>query len=310
MIGESRIVSACKETGKIFNERIDIFNKSKDSLCKYTVSILIAVCHESLNAFKISYLQIKNFIYYVSKLYKNNHFHSFYHAFNVFHSLWLIIEKPQLKNILYNDEKFAILIAAICHDVGHTGNNNEIEKLLNSNIYKKFGDKSTLEKYHVDLTFKAIRKFKLFKKINKVQKNTLDTIIEKSILATDMANHFNHIQKFKKLGNKVCNEENIIFLCNYLVHSADLTAQSLSLNKALKWGKKIQQEIRNQELTMGKKPLHDNKKFYKIQAHFLKKFILPLFENLVKIFPELKNRTQNIKKNIKSYNKLSITTRK
>lgn len=76
-----------------------------------------------------------NFIRHVRTLYNpNNTFHNFNHAISVSHLSFQLLYRGAEK---YFDSKgaIALLVAGLCHDIGHRGNNNAFEEETNSEIY-------------------------------------------------------------------------------------------------------------------------------------------------------------------------------
>jgi hypothetical protein len=64
---------------------------------------------------------------------------------------------------------FALVFSGLCHDVGHTGFNNDFEIKTLSKKALRWNDKSVLENYHAYTTFKLLLKPKnnFLKDLNK-----------------------------------------------------------------------------------------------------------------------------------------------
>ena len=52
-------------------------------------------------------------------------------------------------------DRFALLMAAVCHDVGHPGYNNPFLVESNNKLALKYNDKSPLENMHWAIMFEA-----------------------------------------------------------------------------------------------------------------------------------------------------------
>ncbi len=53
-------------------------------------------------------------------------------------------------------EKFTLLVAALCHDIGHPGHNNDFLVKTESEIAMLYNNRSILENYHSFLLFRLL----------------------------------------------------------------------------------------------------------------------------------------------------------
>ena len=92
-----------------------------------------------------------------------------------------------------DDERAALFVAALCHDIGHMGENTRYHSELGTELVSLYGDESTLEKYHSQIALKIVddcgihisaRKFKL-----------------QCILSTDMSRHSEYMDMMSPLSN-------------------------------------------------------------------------------------------------------------
>ena len=83
---------------------------------------------ELVLCFKIPIAVLSNFISAVEEGYRgSNPYHNFYHAASVFQHVLIIHSTTQLSEVLTVKERFALFVATLCHDIGHTGRTNEFE---------------------------------------------------------------------------------------------------------------------------------------------------------------------------------------
>ncbi len=101
---------------------------------------------------------MRNFISLVSENYRPNPYHSFVHGFSVFHVNFLMISNLSLKSKIEILQLYAVAIAALCHDVGHPGVNNQYLINLRDKLAIRYNDKSVLENMHAALTFTLAEK--------------------------------------------------------------------------------------------------------------------------------------------------------
>jgi hypothetical protein len=71
--------------------------------------ISLKIFHSFLNEVSIKYIAA-------------NPYHNYHHGCDVFHTTYRLMATTYLINILSKLEILAILVAAICHDIGHIGN--------------------------------------------------------------------------------------------------------------------------------------------------------------------------------------------
>ena len=93
----------------------------------------------------------------------------------------------------------AMMIAACCHDFEHFGFNNPflIESRLPWAI--QYNDKSPLENHHIAASFSIIEmeEYSIFKNLDKDDYKAVRKLMIDLVLATDAANHFSDLAKFK-----------------------------------------------------------------------------------------------------------------
>lgn len=72
-----------------------------------------------LESFRIPVDKLVNFVCCLSREYNPNPFHNFVHGFTVFHASFYTLVNSSARGILLPVDQLAMLVAAICHDVGH-----------------------------------------------------------------------------------------------------------------------------------------------------------------------------------------------
>lgn len=63
----------------------------------------------------------------VQKSYRDVPYHNWSHAFAVAHFCYLILRLPAVKKALSDLERFALLVACLCHDIDHRGTTNAFQ---------------------------------------------------------------------------------------------------------------------------------------------------------------------------------------
>lgn len=297
------------------------------------------------------------FVFNVRDNYRmGNQFHNFRHAVDVlqatFYLMWRLdcIPGPSfelsddikarqaertcilLETILPPVVTLTLLIASLGHDIGHPGLTNKFLVDNEAPIAKYFNDISVLESFHY-AEFKSIldRFFPtLFTDITHA-----DCLIKKSILSTDMINHFACIDKIdhflqldpKSEEYKTSHAGNWsdarYLLCSLLIKCADISNVSRPLDVSAKWGVSLTNEtneIQILEKTLHSKPQDFSIKFHhsitdlhditpsdvvaklpsicKGQCFFINNFVIMFFDKIRLILPELEFLYYQIKDNV------------
>lgn len=122
----------------------------------YIFSVL-NVCEE----FKCPEGVIRSFLFEVASRYINeNTYHNFKHGCDVGHTVYRILMTSQLNLVFSHLEVFAMLVAAIGHDVGHPGVNNVYIIKSKHELALRHNDKSPLENMHCTVVYDILKKDK------------------------------------------------------------------------------------------------------------------------------------------------------
>jgi hypothetical protein len=245
----------------------------------------------------------------------SNSYHNFCHALQVAHCAFMFLTTKDTDTDLYlsNFDSYCLLVAALCHDVGHPGTNNAFEIASESDRYLVYGNTAVLERYSIQITMQLLRNSKtnIFANLSKDKIARARRRIAAGILSTDMACHFVLLKELQEelggalakplegrssLTRSLCHENDktrqLIF--NSLLHTADLSAQAMNLSEAMKWGDLILSEFEDQakqEESMGlavtpfMKDLWDKKRRSQIQIGFVQNIVIPLWEVIAEVFP-------------------------
>lgn len=142
-----------------------------------------------------------NFIRAVHAGYDNTKpFHNFQHAVFVLQGCYAMLhECAELSSMLTAADRLAICIAAIGHDIGHTGTSNAF--LINSKdpLALQYNDQSVLENHHCASLFRILQleECAILGALEVQDYKEVRRSIIGAVLATDMAKHFTDIGRFK-----------------------------------------------------------------------------------------------------------------
>lgn len=131
---------------------------------------------------------LQKFVLTVEKLYRDNAYHNFEHAFNVTHCVHCILRKNHV--VPFNHiEKYALIVSAICHDLDHLGVTNSFLILTEHPLYFLYAT-SCLEYYHCLVTSLIMEENEFIYDFSEDEYKLFQKEIKQNILATDIANHF------------------------------------------------------------------------------------------------------------------------
>ena len=183
-------------------------------------------------------------------------YHNDLHGADVMQMMYHMITRCKLQQILKLNKLdcLSIIIAAVCHDIGHDGYTNSYHVNSISNRAVESNDVSVQETYHTAEVFRILKdpnfnfteelsnnEFKLFRK------RTMGMI-----LATDMAKHVADLSQLKNIisQNDIKDGENVEklmegdenevfknqqFLLEVILHSADVSQQTRDFDVVKEW---------------------------------------------------------------------------
>ncbi|KAF9122826.1 High affinity cAMP-specific and IBMX-insensitive 3',5'-cyclic phosphodiesterase 9A [Mortierella sp. 14UC] len=154
--------------------------------------------------------EMLDFIIDVDRGYLATFYHSFYHAADVTSVLYHMLQDMRASQYLSKPDMAALLLAGLCHDIGHPGLNNLFQVNANTELYKKYGEESVLEKYSCSLAMDLVAKHRLFRNISESPTAMLPEGVPatecgmkeamvKAILATDMSFHYDMLNNLNHL---------------------------------------------------------------------------------------------------------------
>ena len=292
-----------------------------------------------LNKYDLSKYSNSSIIYNFVKEIKENYtkkaiYHTEKHGLDMLQTLAIYISKTNLiSNLdLNNIDILSLLVAGLCHDVGHEGYNNDYQIKMSTDLSITYNDKSILENFHISLTFKILKKdnCNIFNFLSKNEYSYVRKRMIELVLATDMSFHSRIIALMKnrvennnikegenceKIINKekndnIFNEQQEVL--NYLIHIGDLSHSSKQFDITYKWSYLLSEEFWRQGDEEKEKGFSINFLFERSntdvprnQVGFMKGIIIPSFEILVDFLPELNYYWDNVNKNLNQWIELA-----
>lgn len=244
----------------------------------------------------------KAFFCEIQALYhKDNHYHNAIHASDVAQGVFYFLEKGDANSILKMNllETFSALVGAAVHDVDHPGVNNFYLVNTKSPLAVVYNDKSVLENYHVACAFNLLRdeKYDIFESLTEESTKAARKIIVNTVLGTDNAVHFEHLNKFK--ARKVADDfdpagVDKLDLLTLILHSADLSNPTRPLKYSIAWSMRVLDEFflqgdKERELGLPISNLCDRYSVNVAQSQigFFDFFVKPFFSEVTEVFPAM-----------------------
>lgn len=256
-------------------------------------------------------------------------YHNDLHGADVCQTTLLQIEKGDVcrKLKLGDIDLISVITAAAAHDYKHNGLNNNFQVTRGTDMALTYNDNTVLENWHVSQTFKTLLKqpnnfVELFspEEYRHFRRRMIDCILN-----TDMARHVQQRTQMMGLLNQfeikggvgiekllVSDQaktfDNQQTVLSQIVHTADLSNPAKIPAVFDKWTELVYSEFFSQgdiekKLGMPVSSLcdRDTVKIAKSQVGFIQYVVLPQFEMMMELFPELKFYQEGIEENLKRY---------
>lgn len=263
-----------------------------------------------ISHFKINNAKFIRFLLAVHDLYQKQTIHGWRQAIESTQFVYYLLSSTELIDALSKLEMLALLISALCHDIDHY----DIEDKGRSEIALAvlYRNRPILEMHHCEVTISVISKEEqnIFENIENDQSVQLWQMIISLILATDMAQHFEILNKFKALvyPQNMLNLANsqhklllmqIILKCSDVAHSCRL--MTIDEDFAKKVGK-LYYDIDFDDENDGEK-VTQNVKIAKNMVGFTLIFSRPLFLVLAEAVPGARSAFDQLEGNLEEWKK-------
>lgn len=209
-------------------------------------------------------------------------------------------------------QSLALLVAALGHDVGHPGITNAFMIKNNAPASQLFSERSVLELYHSAIFINKVLRINTPALLDLAagpdSKLTMRNLITGSILATDMAEHFEYIHKLNTFGLYSSADEKAKLISSLLIKCADISNVTRPLRVSSQWALVLSREFEEVE-TLDKlvaesadvplaasypklpstleEVLQMSPNIHKGQIFFILTFAESLFKSILELLPEL-----------------------
>jgi len=259
----------------------------------------------------------------VESEYHANPFHNFAHAIDVEYGVYRYMCLIDAERFLSQTMQFSLLVAAIGHDIGHTGVNNPFLVETSHELAVRYNDRSPLENMHCARLFQVMTALdtNLFVNIERDLYKELRKGIIHAILHTDVTKHNEMIkdlgmlyqmnsQSFDDLKpeNAIKSSSEIGLISGMLLHGADVSNPIKPWEVCARLARLCMDEFFAQG-DMEKKAgipvqmLNDRDKVNtpNAQIGFIEFFIAPMVTEMVHLFPPLHCLAEFLGQNIQNW---------
>ena len=291
----------------------------------YEVGLYIFNTLGLCESFQIESAVLRKFLKAVEHGYnRNNFYHNSIHAADVTASTLFLVQKglSRCGNLIELDV-FALITAALCHDIGHPGVNNAFLVATGNEIAVKYNDHSCLENMHTNRAFTILRTdgCNIASGLNKADYQRFRKNVVSVILSTDLQLHFDKLNEFRINLDKhldISDDKFRILAIQMCLKCADIGHGARTLDIHVQWTSLITKEFfkqgeREKKYEIPITPLCDINTCIvsKSQVGFLEVLVKPLFlvwENFIEENNEVESELdikicmKNIAENIEYWN--------
>jgi len=265
--------------------------------------------------------QLAAFVDIVESKYNSSPFHNFAHAVDVEYSVCRYMRLIEAQRFLSEAAQFWLLVAAVGHDVGHPGVNNQYLIEIGHELALRYNDRSPLENMHCAKLFQVLGspEANVFSQVERdVYKETRKGMIS-AILHTDVVMHNQMVKDMSMLYQMnseafdgldptpavTQSQANVQLVLNGLLHGADVGNPMKPWELCRRYAFLCLDEFFAQgdlEKAAGipVQMLNDRDKVNRpnSQVGFIEFFIAPMVTAMVGLFPQLDGLALHLGQNI------------
>jgi hypothetical protein len=273
-------------------------------------------------------------------------YHNWFHAIDVTHCVYRLLHLCATEAFLSGPERYALLVSATCHDVGHPGLNNTFLVETSHELALRYNDKSPLENMHCAKLFEfvSLPKCSIFGSLSKCQFQEVRKICIDAILHTDNAQHFamiKEVQMIYEVNSEILDASREFFnedpdefptkeaqeyfrqpesrklLVKLFLHVADISNSMKPFRICRIWAWQVLEEFflqgdAEKRLAVPVQALNDREKVNRpfSQVGFIEFLVCPLIFVVIKVLPPMDQNAEQMLQNVKTWHQLWLTESK
>lgn len=236
--------------------------------------------------------ELQAFVIAIAAGYENNAFHNFQHASHVAHLSNLLIhsmdgEKEVAMSIVHDPLiRFAIVLSALVHDIGHTGVPNGRLAEENPALASKYNDKSIAEQNSIDVAWKILMagcfsnlRQAIFGSSKENQKR-LRQLLVNSVMATDIFDQgLRALREARCDKSSSCGHCKATLVMEQILQTSDVVHTMQSWELYREWNQCLFKEMYTAFLD-GRADKDPSNGWYKGELWFFDNWVIPLAQNL------------------------------
>ena len=265
----------------------------------------------TLDALGVDIAVMRAFASQVRAHYRPNAYHCFAHAVHVLLNAHRLLKDLADPAAFPAEERFALLFAALVHDLDHPGHTNMFEIERASELSRLYNDQSVLEMHSISLAYELADACKLFAGVRDAARRSLRVRVVEIVLATDIgppSGSDRGILVKSKWDNAFADgfglaesAERRMCVLVQLMRAADVGSAMQPYHIFANWSHRL---ARENNKAFGLTP----EAHTKTQGPFMGKYCTPLIQ-LIQKFPILNGAAEmeeNVAKNLERWQGLSV----
>lgn len=264
-------------------------------------------------------------------------YHNWVHAVDVTHAVFRLLNVCATERFLSSLERYALVVSALCHDIGHPGFNNPYLVETSHELAIRYNDRSPLENMHCAKLFELVNtpKTAVFAQFSRNEFREIRQVCIEAILHTDNTHHFAMVKELQMLYEMnsdvfdislqmyqsskiefppreivdIYNEpEKKKLMRNLCLHFSDISNPTKPFLIAKQWAWAIVDEFflqgdKEKELGIVVQPLNDRLKVSRpySQVGFIEFFVAPCAFATVRLLPPLMPCTDQMISNLQTW---------
>eukprot|EP00727_Mastigamoeba_balamuthi_P013561 m51a1_g8828 putative 3 -cyclic-nucleotide phosphodiesterase rega (871) ;mRNA; r:385428-388463 len=248
----------------------------------------------------------------VERGYNDMPYHNSRHAADVAQAVHAMMAGCSTASIKFTPlEHLAWIVAAVSHDYGHRGLNNNFLQATMDPLYLQFNGSSVLESMHASESMKLLLGSPdldfVRGRLGKDDVTELHRLVSQLILATDMARHLEITSLYSarvKSGTFEGNKNDRLLVLQVMLKMADVSNPARAWDACSRWARRVMEEFWRQgdierERGMAVSPFmdRDTTDMAKCQAAFIQYVVSPLAELVSKVSTTAQVLQANLVKN-------------
>ncbi|KAK6489253.1 cAMP and cAMP-inhibited cGMP 3',5'-cyclic phosphodiesterase 10A-like isoform X1 [Huso huso] len=179
-------------------KEIELFHFDISPFEELWPGIFVYMVHNSCGKTSFELEKLCRFTMSVRKNYRRVPYHNWKHAVAVAHCMYVILQKHQ--GLFTELERKGLLVACLCHDLDHRGYSNSYLQKFDHPLAALYST-STMEQHHFSQTVSILQLegHNIFSNLTSNEYEQVLEIIQKAIIATDLALYFGNRKQLVEL---------------------------------------------------------------------------------------------------------------